>query len=142
MARRTLIKGGTIASVDPDVGDPRSGDVLIEDNRIVRVSPRIDGVANAETIDASDRLVMPGLIDTHRGLDVFNKISSRWRARRQAGADHDRRHPSEGASHRREPFKKGPVPRRIGRTKGGLNSKLHAVCDGHGRPLVMLLSEG
>jgi transposase len=24
----------------------------------------------------------------------------------------------------------------------GLNSKLHAVCDGHGRPLVMLLSEG
>ncbi len=39
-------------------------------------------------------------------------------------------------------FKKGPVPRRIGRTKGGLNSKLHAVCDGQGRPLVMLLSEG
>jgi transposase len=34
------------------------------------------------------------------------------------------------------------VPRRIGRTKGGLNSKLHAVCDGRGRPLVMLLSEG
>ena len=61
---------------------------------------------------------------------------------RQAGADHDRRHASEGASHRREPFKKGPVPRRIGRTKGGLNSKLHAVCDGDGRPLVMLLSEG
>ena len=37
--------------------------------------------------------------------------------------------------------KKG-APRRIGRTKGGLNSKLHAVCDGLGRPVVMLLSEG
>ena len=37
---------------------------------------------------------------------------------------------------------KGDVPRRIGRTKGGLNSKLHAVCDGMGRPVVMLLSEG
>ena len=49
---------------------------------------------------------------------------------------------SEGASHRRQPFKKGPVPRRIGRTKGGLNSKLHVICDGRGRPLVMLLSEG
>ncbi|NWK94595.1 hypothetical protein DM806_02695, partial [Sphingobium lactosutens] len=24
------------------------------------------------------------------------------------------------------------APRRIGRTKGGLNSKLHAVCDGKG----------
>lgn len=34
------------------------------------------------------------------------------------------------------------VPRRIGRTKGGLNSKLHAVCDDQGRPLVMLLSQG
>ena len=26
--------------------------------------------------------------------------------------------------------------------KGGLNSKLHAVCDGQGRPVIMLLSEG
>ncbi|HEV7479564.1 MAG TPA: IS5 family transposase [Roseiarcus sp.] len=39
-------------------------------------------------------------------------------------------------------LKKGLFPRRIGRTKGGLNSKLHAVCDSSGRPLVMLLSEG
>ncbi|UAJ10565.1 IS5 family transposase [Polymorphobacter megasporae] len=39
-------------------------------------------------------------------------------------------------------LKKGLFPRCIGRTKGGLNSKLHAVCDGQGRPLVMLLTEG
>jgi transposase len=38
--------------------------------------------------------------------------------------------------------KKGDVPRRIGRTKGGLNSKLHAVCDGKGRPIILGLSEG
>jgi hypothetical protein len=31
---------------------------------------------------------------------------------------------------------------RIGRTKGGLNSKLHAVCDGNGKPIALLLSEG
>ena len=30
----------------------------------------------------------------------------------------------------------------IGRTRGGLNSKLHAVCDGFGRPVMMFLSEG
>ena len=30
----------------------------------------------------------------------------------------------------------------LGRTKGELNSKLHAVCDGQGRPVVMMLSEG
>ena len=76
-------------------------------------------------------------------LGVFNKIFAEL-ARK--GGKPERimidRHASEGAPHRCEPFKKGPVPRRIGRTKGGLNSKLHAVCDGRGRPLVMLLSEG
>ncbi len=30
----------------------------------------------------------------------------------------------------------------LGRTKGGLNSKLDAVCDGQGRPVVMMVSEG
>ena len=30
----------------------------------------------------------------------------------------------------------------IGITKGGRNTKLHAVCDGHGRPLVMMLTPG
>ena len=40
------------------------------------------------------------------------------------------------------PLKGGALPRRIGRTKGGLNSKLHAVCDGEGRPIMLLLTEG
>ncbi|MGO8450583.1 hypothetical protein ACC779_11780 [Rhizobium ruizarguesonis] len=44
--------------------------------------------------------------------------------------------------HRGKPSKKRHVPRRIGRTKCGLNSQLHAVCDGDGRPIIMLLSEG
>jgi hypothetical protein len=35
---------------------------------------------------------------------------------------------------------KGAVPRRIGRTKGGLNFKLHAVCDG--MPLILPFIEG
>lgn len=35
---------------------------------------------------------------------------------------------------------KRDVPRRIGRTKGRLNSEPHAVCDGKGRPIIMLLS--
>ena len=34
------------------------------------------------------------------------------------------------------------LPRLIGRTKGGLNSKLHIVCDGHRRPVLLLLTEG
>ena len=36
----------------------------------------------------------------------------------------------------------GVNPRRIGRSRGGLNAKLHVVCDSEDRPLAMLLSEG
>src|SRR5690606_22168226 len=61
---------------------------------------------------------------------------------RQARPVDDRCDPPESTPDGRQPAQKGAVPRRIGRTKGGLNSKLHAVCDGKGRPLVMLLSEG
>jgi putative transposase len=52
------------------------------------------------------------------------------------------RHAPQGAPHGRKPAQKGAVPRRIRRTKGGLNSKLHAACDGKSRPVVLLLSEG
>ena len=38
--------------------------------------------------------------------------------------------------------KAGDEPRLIGRTKGGLNSKLHAICDVQGRPVRLLLTEG
>jgi len=37
---------------------------------------------------------------------------------------------------------KGARPRAIGRTKGGLNSKLHMVRDGLGRPPTFFLSPG
>lgn len=39
-------------------------------------------------------------------------------------------------------LKKGLFPDVSDAPKGGVNSKLHAVCDGRGRPLIMLLSEG
>lgn len=45
-----------------------------------------------------------------------------------------------GPPHRRRPAQQGAVRRRIGRTKGDLNSKLHAVCDG--KPLMLHLAEG
>jgi len=38
--------------------------------------------------------------------------------------------------------KKWDVPRHIGRTKGGLNSKLHAVVNEAGKPVVMALTAG
>ena len=76
-------------------------------------------------------------------MGVFNKIFAGLAAKgRQARPTDDRCDPSQGPPHGGQPAQKGAVPRRIGRTNGGLNSKLHAVCDGKGRPLIMLLSEG
>jgi cytosine/adenosine deaminase-related metal-dependent hydrolase len=64
MSDRTLIRGGHVLSMDPDIGDLEKGDVLIEDGRIAAVQPSIE--ADAEIIDASGRIVIPGFIDTHR----------------------------------------------------------------------------
>ena len=53
-----------------------------------------------------------------------------------------RLHPPQNSPHGVNSAQKEDSPCLIGRTKGGLNSKLHAVCDGHGRPVLLLLTEG
>src|SRR5689334_21880070 len=65
-ARRILLKGGVILTVDPQIGDFAAGDILIEDGRIRDVRPDI-AVADAATavIDASRTIVIPGFVDTH-----------------------------------------------------------------------------
>lgn len=67
MAHRTLIRGGTVISVDPAIGNFKQGDVLIEDDKIAAVGAALD-VSDAEVIDASNMVVMPGFIDTHRHM--------------------------------------------------------------------------
>jgi cytosine/adenosine deaminase-related metal-dependent hydrolase len=62
--RRKLIKGAAIVSMDPAIGDLRKGDVLIEDDRIIAVGPNI-AADDADTIDASRMLLLPGLINGH-----------------------------------------------------------------------------
>ena len=65
---RKLIKGGTILSMDPSIGELAVGDVLIEDDRIVQVGHDLSGGADAEVIDATGMIVLPGFIDTHRHI--------------------------------------------------------------------------
>jgi 5-methylthioadenosine/S-adenosylhomocysteine deaminase len=62
--RRTLIKGGTILSMDQRVGDHARGDVLIEGSTIAEVAPSISA-PDAAVIDAAGHIVMPGFIDAH-----------------------------------------------------------------------------
>ena len=62
--RRTLIKGGTILSMDARVGNHAVGDVLLEGSKIAEVAARIDA-PDAAVLDASGHIVMPGFIDAH-----------------------------------------------------------------------------
>jgi 5-methylthioadenosine/S-adenosylhomocysteine deaminase len=61
---KLLLKGGTVLSVDPEVGNLPTGDVLIEDDRIAGVETGIE--ADAEVVDCAGKIVIPGFVDTHR----------------------------------------------------------------------------
>lgn len=62
---RYLIRGAWILSQDAQVGDLPTGDLLIEGDSIAAVGPDL-GQIDAEEIDGTDRILLPGLVDTHR----------------------------------------------------------------------------
>ncbi|MHA3842287.1 IS5 family transposase [Sphingomonas aestuarii] len=55
---------------------------------------------------------------------------------------HDRQHGGSGASLRRRAKKGDQETQGLGRSRGGFTTKLHARCDGHGRPLCFVLTPG
>src|SRR5438105_2969164 len=65
--RRYIIRGGYVMSMDPGLpnsGNFAPGDVLVEGKKIIAVGPNLQATG-AAVIDATGRIVMPGLIDTH-----------------------------------------------------------------------------
>src|SRR5215212_7056627 len=65
--RPILLKGGCVLSLDRAVGDFEQADVLIEGKKISAVRTNINA-PNAQVIDAKNRIVMPGFVDTHRHM--------------------------------------------------------------------------
>jgi 5-methylthioadenosine/S-adenosylhomocysteine deaminase len=63
--RRVLLKGGVVLTLDPLLGDFAQADVLIEDGKIREVRPGIAVPGEATVVDATNRIVLPGFIDTH-----------------------------------------------------------------------------
>jgi 5-methylthioadenosine/S-adenosylhomocysteine deaminase len=63
--QRLLIRGGTVISMDPELGELVGADVLVQDGRIAAVGTDLS-VQDAEVIDATNAIVMPGFVDTHR----------------------------------------------------------------------------
>jgi 5-methylthioadenosine/S-adenosylhomocysteine deaminase len=60
---RILLKGGVVLTLDRAIGDFENADVLIQGKKIMAVGRNLK--AEAQVIDASNMIVMPGFVDTH-----------------------------------------------------------------------------
>jgi cytosine/adenosine deaminase-related metal-dependent hydrolase len=64
-AGRLLLRGGLIYDEDGDVHRPRRADLLIENGTISAIATEIAPRPGDEILDASRRLIIPGLINAH-----------------------------------------------------------------------------
>ena len=82
-----VVTGGTIVTMDAQRRIIENGAVAVERGRIVAVGPRAEIEARypaRQRIDASGRLVLPGLINTHTHAAMIR--SGMTNCRRPAGA--------------------------------------------------------
>jgi 5-methylthioadenosine/S-adenosylhomocysteine deaminase len=59
-----LVQGGSVVSMDPEIGTLGRADVHVRDGRIVAVGAGLHA-PGAEVVDGSHMIVMPGLVDSH-----------------------------------------------------------------------------
>jgi len=64
-AEKTLIRGATIISMDPAVGNLVKGDILVSGRTITAVGENLSA-EDAFVIDAKDMIAIPGMVDSHR----------------------------------------------------------------------------
>ena len=62
---KTLIKNGTLVTAESSF----QADLLIEGEHIIQIAPSIEA-ADAEVVDASGQLVLPGGIDAHVHINL------------------------------------------------------------------------
>ncbi len=79
MGDRILLRGGHVVTMDQRLGELAGGDVLIEGSSIAEIAQHIE-VQDAEIVDVSGHVVMPGFIDTHRHTwqTPFRGICADW----------------------------------------------------------------
>ena len=66
--RPILFQNGTVLTMDSGIGVLDRGDVLVRGEHIEQVGHNLSAPQDAEVIDASDGIIMPGMVDTHRHM--------------------------------------------------------------------------
>ena len=64
-ARRTLIKGADVLTMDTRLGELTTTDVLLEGGKVAAIQPNISA-GDAVVIDGAGKILMPGMNDGHR----------------------------------------------------------------------------
>jgi cytosine/adenosine deaminase-related metal-dependent hydrolase len=67
-SRPVLFRGGTVLPMDDTRSVLPNTDLLTDGDRIAAVGPNLAAPDGAQVIDATDGIVMPGMIDTHRHM--------------------------------------------------------------------------
>jgi 5-methylthioadenosine/S-adenosylhomocysteine deaminase len=67
MPKRIVVRGAEIVTMDAALGDFSQADILVEDGKILSVGPSLQA-ADAEPIDGSGMIALPGIIDAHTCL--------------------------------------------------------------------------
>jgi len=65
VSSRTLIRGGCVLTLAQKTPNFTEADVLIDDGKVAEVGRGLRA-RDAEVVDATDTIVMPGFVDTHR----------------------------------------------------------------------------
>lgn len=77
--KRVLVKCGWLVTVDDRLGDFKDAELLYAGNRIEAVGKNLNATAD-EVIDASDKIVMPGLVNAHMHTwqTALRGIAAEW----------------------------------------------------------------
>jgi 5-methylthioadenosine/S-adenosylhomocysteine deaminase len=75
---RILLRGGCVLTLGQKTPNFPRADLLIEDGRVAEVGPGLRA-RDAEVVDATDTIVMPGFVDTHRHTwrSLFRNVGDR-----------------------------------------------------------------